>query len=120
MILAVRVPNTGGVALLRSTGQYEIATSGAVRFDKPLTGTQLIVGTYIPRVVYGDENSAVKFKPDGTLEFASGTVGTWKLFDENTMLYTVTFPHNRLSLKLMPGQGLVNPINGSVVFQATK
>lgn len=67
-----------------------------------------------------NENSAVKFKPDGTLEFASGVAGTWKLFDENAMIYTITFSNQRLSLKLMPGLGLVNPSDGSVVFKATK
>jgi hypothetical protein len=118
MVLAVRVPNTGGVALLRSTGEYEIAATGAVRFDKP-TGPP-IVGTYIPLVIYDDERLAAQFKPDGTLEFASGTVGTWRLFDENTMIYTVTFRNQHLSLKLIPGQGLVNPSDGSVVFKATR
>jgi hypothetical protein len=119
-IVAIRFPDTGGVRLLRATAGYELVATGAVRFDKRPTGPGLIVGTYMPRVIYNDESSAVKFKPDGTLEFASGTVGTWKLFDENTMIYTVTFLNNRLSLKLMPGQGLVNPADGSLVFQATK
>jgi hypothetical protein len=118
-IVAVKFPDTGGVRLLRATAGYELTATGAVRFDKRPTGPGLIVGTYMPRVIYNDESSAVKFKPDGTLEFASGTVGTWKLFDENAMIYTVTFRSNRLSLKLMPGQGLVNPADGSLVFQST-
>ncbi|HKD54604.1 MAG TPA: hypothetical protein VKB72_10340 [Steroidobacteraceae bacterium] len=120
-IVVVKFPDTGGVRLLRATAGYELAATGAVRFDKAPTGPGLIVGTYISQVMYdNNENSAVKFKPDGTLEFASGVVGTWKLFDENSMIYTVTFQNNRLSLKLVPGTGLVNPGNGSVVFKATK
>jgi len=120
-IVAVKFPDTGGVRLLRATAGYELTATGAVRFDQRATGPGLIVGTYVSRVMYhNDQDEAVKFKPDGTLEFAGGAVGTWKLFDENSMIYAVKFENTRLSLQLIPGQGLVNPADGSLVFKVTK
>jgi len=116
LILAV-IPPSGGV--VRSGGNYEVSATGTVRFDKPLSATELIVGTYTPMAIYDNENAAVKFKPDGTLEFASGTLGTWKLFDEDAHIYSVTFLSNRLSLQLIPGRGLVQMNDPSViVFKA--
>jgi hypothetical protein len=112
LVVAV-IPPSGG--LVRMGGDYEITATGAVRFDKPLSATDLIVGTY----TYGD--TAVKFRPDGTLQFASGTSGTWKLFDEDTQLYTITFEDNRLSLKLIPGRGLVEASDPSaIVFKRNR
>jgi hypothetical protein len=119
--VAVKFPDTGGVRLLRATAGYELTATGAVRFDQRATGPGLIVGTYVSSqtMYHNDQNEVVKFKPDGTLEFAGGAVGTWKLFDENSMIYAVKFENTRLSLKLIPGLGLVNPADGSVVFKAT-
>lgn len=116
IIIAV-CPPAGG--LIRSGGDYTVmATGGGVRFDKPLSDTELLVGTYTPKLVYDNENTAAKFLPDGTLQFASGTTGTWKLFDADTHLYTVIFGNNRLSLKLVPGRGLVSASDPtSIVFQ---
>jgi hypothetical protein len=106
LILAV-IPPSGG--LLASGGNYEVTATGAVRFDKPPSSTELIVGTYIPPN-YTDENlgGAVKFKSDGTLEFASGTLGKWKIFDEDARIFTVEYLSHRFSLKLIPGRGLVD------------
>lgn len=118
LILAV-IPPSGG--LLRTGGDYEVTATGAVRFDKPLSATELIVGTYTPMAIYDNESTAVKFKPDGTLEFASGTLGTWKLFDEDANIYTITFLSNRLSLKLIPGRGLVQSDDpSSIVFKRNR
>jgi hypothetical protein len=113
-------PPTGG--LVRSGGDYTVSVTGAgLRFDKPLTDTELIVGTYTPQTIYDNENTAAKFLPDGTLEFASGTTGTWKLFDADTHLYTITFGSQRLSLKLIPGRGLVQAADTTnVIFQRTR
>src|SRR5215472_12216314 len=118
LILAV-IPPSGG--LLRTGGDYEVTATGAVRFDKPLSSTELIVGTYTPMTIYDNENTVVKFKPDGSLEFASGTLGTWKLFDEDAHIYTIAFLSNRLSLKLMPGRGLVKAdVPSSIVFKRNR
>lgn len=117
LILSI-IPPSGG--LVRAGGDYTVNATGAVKFDPPLNPTQLIVGTYTPMSVHDNEDSAAKFSPDGTLEFASGTMGKWKLFDANSRLYTVTFAQTRLSLKLIPGRGLVDPHDPTaIVFQRT-
>jgi hypothetical protein len=115
LILSV-IPPSGG--LVRAGGDYTVNATGAVKFDPPLNPTQLIVGTYTPMSVHDNEDTAAKFSPDGTLEFASGTMGKWKLFDANSHLYTISFAQTRLSLKLIPGRGLVDPHDPTaIVFQ---
>lgn len=117
LILSV-IPPSGG--LVRMGGDYTVTATGAVKFDPPLSPIQLIVGTYTPMSVHDNEDTAAKFSADGTLEFASGTTGKWKLFDADSHLYTVTFAQTRLSLKLIPGRGLVDPRDQSIiVFQRT-
>jgi hypothetical protein len=118
LILSI-IPPSGG--LVRMGGDYTVTATGASKFDLPLSPTQLIVGTYTPMSVHDNEDSAAKFSPDGTLEFASGTRGRWKLFDASSMLYTVQFAQTRLSLKLIPGRGLVDPHDlTAIVFQRNR
>lgn len=99
LILSV-IPPKGG--LVRAGGDYTVNATGAVKFEPPLSPTELIVGTYTPMSVHDNEDSAAKFSADGTLQFASGTVGKWQLFDSASLLYTVTFSQTRLSLRLIP------------------
>ena len=118
-VLVAIIPPGGG--LIRSGGDYEVTVTGPARYGKPLTDAELIAGMYTPNAHYGDEDTAVKFLPDGTLAFASGTTGTWKLFDAASHLYTVTFGNVRLSLKLIPGRGLVLATDPtSIVFQRSR
>ena len=119
MILSVFPPSGG---LVRAGGDYTVTATGAVKFDPPLSPTELIVGTYTPMSVHDNEDTPpAKFGvSNGRLEFASGTIGQWKLFDADSRLYTVTFAQTRLSLKLIPGRGLVDPHDQSIiVFQRT-
>jgi hypothetical protein len=117
LILSV-IPPSGG--LVRSGGDYVVSASGAVKFDPPLNPTELIVGTYTPMSIHDNEDTAAKFEPNGTLEFASGTTGRWKLFDAASRMYTVTYASTRLSLKLVPGRGLVDAHDPTIiVFQRT-
>jgi hypothetical protein len=117
MILSIFPPSGG---LVRAGGDYTVTATGAVKFDPPLSPVELIVGTYTPMSVHDNEDTAAKFEPNGRLEFASGTTGQWKLFDADSHLYTVTFAQTRLSLKLIPGRGLVDPHDQStIVFQRT-
>lgn len=117
MVLYVFPPNGG---LVRAGGDYTVTATGAVKFDPPLSPIEQIVGTYTPMSVHDNEDTAAKFEPNGRLEFASGTTGQWKLFDASSRLYTVTFAQTRLSLKLIPGRGLVAPRDQSIiVFQRT-
>jgi hypothetical protein len=115
LILSIMPPSGG---LVRMGGDYAVTATGAVRFDPPLSPTELIVGTYTPMSIHDNEDSATKFEPNGTLEFASGTVGRWKLFDAGTRMYTVQFANTRMSLKLVPGRGLVDAHDPTIiVFQ---
>jgi hypothetical protein len=115
LILSI-IPPSGG--LVRMGGDYTVTAAGAAKFDPPLSPTQLIVGTYTPMSVHDNEDTAAKFTADGTLEFASGTRGRWKLFDASSLLYTVSFAQTRLSLKLIPGRGLVDSHDATaIVFQ---
>jgi hypothetical protein len=117
LILAI-IPPQGG--LVRSGGDYVVNATGAVKFDPPLSAGELIVGTYTPMIVHDNEDGAAKFSANGTLEFASGTVGSWKVFDADSRIYTVTFAQTRLSLKLVPGRGLVDAHDPTmIVFQRT-
>jgi hypothetical protein len=117
LILSV-IPPSGG--LVRAGGDYTVNAKGAVQFAPPLTPVQLIVGAYTPMAIQENEDSACKFAPDGTLEFASGTTGRWKLFDAGSHLYTVSFKSTRMSLKLIPGRGLVDAHDPTaIVFQRT-
>jgi hypothetical protein len=117
LILSVHPPSGG---LVRMGGEYEVEATGAAKFDPPLSDTALVVGTYTPMSIHEDEDSACKFSADGSLEFASGTRGKWKLFDASSHLYTVTFKQTRLSLKLIPGRGLVDTHDPTIiVFQRT-
>jgi hypothetical protein len=117
LILSI-IPPSGG--LVRAGGDYTVTATGATQFDPPLSPTQLIAGTYTPMSIHDNEDSACKFSADGALEFASGTTGKWKLFDANSLTYTVSFATTRLSLKLIPGRGLVDPHDPTaIVFQRT-
>ena len=93
--------------MIRTGGDYEIEATGVVKFDPQPSTVDLLVGVYIPMAIYENENTAVKFLSDDTLEFASGTQGKWKLFDVTDRIFTASFLSTRLSLKLMPGRGLV-------------
>jgi hypothetical protein len=118
VIVAV-LPPGGGVYLITTGGGYEVEVTGAVKFDPPQSAVEAIVGIYNPKVIYENENTAVKFSPDGALQFASGTRGSWKVFDADQRIYTIVFASTRLSLKLT-GLGLVEIDNPStVVFQRT-
>jgi hypothetical protein len=115
LILSILPPQGG---LVRMGGDYTVTATGAVKFDPPLSPAELIAGVYTPMSVHDNEDTAAKFEPSGRLEFASGTVGSWKLFDASSRMYTVAFAHTRLSLKLIPGRGLVDAHDPTIiVFQ---
>ena len=116
-IIVSLFPPSGG--LIRTGGDYEVEVTGAAQFDPEPAAVDLLVGMYTPKTIYENENTAVKFSADGTLEFASGTQGRWKLFDVKGRIFTVSFGTTRLSLKLLPGRGLVQPNDASIVFQQT-
>ena len=78
----------------------------------------MIVGLYTPSAIYENEDTAVKFNADGSLEFASGTQGKWKLFDAGHRVFTISFRSTHLSLETVPGRGLVQTNDPTaIVFQ---
>jgi hypothetical protein len=57
----------------------------------------------------------------GTVQTTDGHSGTWKIFDPDAMIYSVVMGADRWSLKLIPGRGLFNPSDLSVVvFQSVR
>jgi hypothetical protein len=93
-------------------GDYEIIVSGAVDFTASSAArTEPIVRTYS-----NGEFGAVRFDANGTLETEDGRRGTWRIFDPARAVYVIAIENRRISAKLMPGQGLVNPANPSDIL----
>lgn len=108
IIVSVSAPHG---SLVRLGGDYELIVSGAADFsDASAPQAEPIVRTYVT----GDFG-AVRFDANGTLEAEDGTGGTWRLFDPARKVYVITIGSRRFSLKLMPGQGLVDPANPSFI-----
>ncbi|MGA3213235.1 MAG: hypothetical protein ABSD20_18175, partial [Terriglobales bacterium] len=64
---------------------------------------------------------AIRFAANGTVQTTDGHSGTWKVFDPDAMIYSVVMGQDRWSLKLVPGRGLFNTSDLSVVvFQAVR
>jgi len=113
-----------GMALVRAGGDYSITLSGpAIDFaGVKAAGPEQIAGTYSMMVCPPDfDCQAVRFQANGAVMTADGRNGTWKAFDPDGLIYTVVIGGDRWSLKLIPGRGLVNVSDTSVVvFQAVK
>jgi hypothetical protein len=112
--VSVAAPRGG---LIRQGGDYELTVTGDVDFsDSDAPQAEPIVRTY-SNGTFG----AVRFDANGTLEAEDGTRGTWRLFDPARKVYVVTVGARRFSVKVMPGQGLVDPANPSaIVFREVR
>jgi len=115
------------IALLRTGGDYTLTLSGdAVNFaGARAAGPEQIAGTYSVMVCAPDfdcqSSLAARFMADGTVMTTDGHRGTWKIFDSDSLIYSVVIGRDRWSLKLVPGRGLFNPRDLSVVvFQAVR
>ena len=116
-----------GSALVRNGGDYIITVTGdAVDFTGArAAGPEQIVGTYSVMVCAPDfdcqSSLAARFLADGTVMTTDGHRGTWKVFDPESLTYSVVMGRDRWSLKLVPGRGLFNTTDLSVVvFQAVR
>jgi len=113
-----------GMALVRAGGDYSIVLSGPAidLAGVKAAGPEQVVGTYSMMTCPPDfDCQAVRFQANGTVMTADGHTGTWKIFDPDALIYTVVIGRDRWSLKLVPGRGLVNTDDTSVVaFQAVK
>ncbi len=108
IIISISAPRG---SLVRQGGDYEIVVSGAADFS----GSTAPQAEPIIRTYSNGDFGAVRFDANGTLETEDGTRGTWKLFDREHRVYVILIGNHRFSLKLMPGQGLVNPANPSEI-----
>ncbi len=113
-IVSVAAPRGG---LVRQGGDYELTVTGDADFsDSAAPHAEPILRTY-SNGTFG----AVRFDANGTLEAEDGTRGTWRLFDPARKVYVVTVGARRFSVKLMPGQGLVDPGDPStIVFREVR
>ena len=116
-----------GNTLVRSGGDYTLAVAGpAVNLASvKAAGPEQIVGTYSVMVCAPDfdcqSSLAAKFLADGTVVTTDGHKGTWTVFDKDAFIYSVRMGGDRWSLKLIPGRGLFNTSDLSViVFQAIR
>lgn len=116
-----------GTNLVRGGGDYGITVSGeAVSFaGAHAAGPEQIVGTYSVMVCAPDfdcqSSLAVRFQADGTVITTDGHKGKWSAFDPASLIYTVVIGPDRWSMKLVPGRGLFNTNDLSVVvFQAVR
>jgi hypothetical protein len=101
----------GRAGLVRSACNYEIQVSGAVSFGAVSTAPP-ISGTYTSMI---NDYGLTKFKDDGSVVCASGVTGRWTLFDKDTATYVVDLAGAHMSLKLVPGRGLVDATNTDII-----
>ena len=112
-VLLSVAPPTGG--LVRSGGDYEVEVTGVVQFEKAKSTQDPIIRTYASKL---NDWGATKFLADGTVQASDGSTGTWKAFDPENRIYTVVISGDRLSLRYLPGRGLVQVDDPSLlVFQ---
>jgi hypothetical protein len=111
IVVSVAPPNQN---LLRMGGDYEIEVSGDVHFDGASAG-EPIVRTFEAKTGY-NSYGAVKFLADGTIESSNGYRGTWKVFDKENRIYTVTMNDGfKTSVQYIPGYGLVKPSEPNLI-----
>jgi hypothetical protein len=118
---------TSGTGLVRNGGDYSLTVSGdGVDYaGAHAAGPEQIAGTYSVMVCAADfdcQNSlAARFDANGTVVTTDGHQGTWKVFDPNALIYSVVIGRNHWGMKLVPGRGLFNTNDLSVVvFQAVR
>jgi hypothetical protein len=129
---------TNGTCLVRAGGDYAITASGpAIEYgggsgsgggsagSGAPSGRDRIVGTYAVMVCAPDfdcqSSLAIRFDDNGTVRTTDGHAGTWSVFDPDAMIYSVVMGSDRWSLKLVPGRGLFNTNDLSVVvFQSVR
>jgi len=83
-----------------------------------------IAGTYAVMSCPPDWNCdglGIHFSPDGGVATTDGHSGRWALFDPDGRIYTVVVGRDRWTLKLVPGRGLMDTHDQSIViFQAIR
>ena len=115
IVVSVAPPNQN---LLRMGGDYEIEAAGNVAFGDGESAVDPIVRSYEAKTGY-NVYGAVKFFANGTIETSNGYRGTWKVFDQENRLYTVTMNDGfKVPVQYLPGYGLVQPSSPNlIIFQ---
>jgi hypothetical protein len=113
--------------IVRNGGDYVIDVTGAAIAYGADTAPNpaAIAGTYAVMVCAPDfqcdSGLAIRFAPDGSVVTTDGHSGRWTLFDPDAGIYNVVIGGDRWALKLVPGRGLVDTHDQSiVVFQAIR
>jgi hypothetical protein len=105
--------------LVRQTTPYLIVVTGNVSFGSSAGGPDAIVGVYAQKMMYQGEPElgAVKFLANGTIATSNGGQGTWKLFDADSGIYTITIGARRMTLTLQRGRGLIDTGSKLTIFE---
>jgi hypothetical protein len=112
IVVAVAPPNQN---LLRMGGDYEIEVTGNAEFNGETVSEEPIVRTYESKM---NDYGATRFLADGSIIASDGTRGTWKAFDPENRIYTITIAKFRFSAQYRAGYGLVRPDDPNlIVFQ---
>jgi hypothetical protein len=114
--------------IVRNGGDYVINVSGpAIAGGGPAAAPNPaeVVGTYAvmvcPPDFQCDSGLAIRFAPDGGVVTTDGHSGHWTLFDPDARVYTVVVGRDHWTLKLVPGRGLMDTHDQSiVVFQSVR
>jgi hypothetical protein len=105
--------------LVRQTTPYNLVVTGNVSFADTSSGPDPIVGLYAQKLLFQGEAplGAVKFLANGAIITSNGGEGSWKLFDADSGIYSVTVGGRRMTLTLQRGRALVDTGNKSTVFE---
>jgi hypothetical protein len=119
-----------GSNIVRNGGDYTITVSGSAVAGGGGSGgggpsPNDVVGTYAvmvcPPDFQCDSSLGIHFAPGGDVTTTDGHRGRWALFDPDARIYTVVVGRDRWTLKLVPGRGLMDTRDQSiVVFQAVR
>lgn len=112
IVVSIAPPNQN---LLRMGGDYEIEATGDVAFGDANSAVDPIVRTYEAKTGY-NRYGAAKFLANGTIETSNGYHGTWKVFDRENRIYTVTMNDGfKVPVQYIPGYGLVRPSEPNMI-----
>ncbi len=105
--------------LVRQTTPYVIVVTGNVSFGSSAGGPDPITGVYAQKLLFQGEPElgAVKFLANGTIVTSNGGSGTWKLFDADSGIYSVTVGGHRMTLTLQRGRALIDTSNKNTIFE---
>jgi len=117
-----------GSNIVRNGGDYTITVTGPAIAAGGGGGAgpspNDIVGTYAVMSCPPDfqcDGLGIRFAPGGGVTTTDGHQGRWALFDPDARIYTVVIGGDRWTLKLVPGRGLMDTHDQTIViFQAIR